>query len=187
MRSLFYVIGPSGAGKDSLILAARQALDGEQIVFAHRYVTRPVNNGNENFVSLSVAEFAMRAQCNLFLFSWASHNLHYAIGTEALFWLRSELVVVINGSRAYLPQAQAQCDSLGIRLIPVWVTCELSVLAARLRARAREPESQIAERLVRATAFVPPEGALTIDNSGTLEQALMQWLPLLKQAIKRNE
>jgi ribose 1,5-bisphosphokinase len=186
MRSLFYVIGPSGAGKDSLILAARQALDGEKIVFAHRYVTRPVNNGNENFVSLSVAEFAMRAQHNLFLFSWASHDLHYAIGTEALFWLRSGLVVV-NGSRAYLPQAQVLCDSLGIRLIPVWVTCELSVLATRLRARARESESQIAARLARATAFVPPEGALSIDNSGTLEQALMQWLPLLKQAIECNE
>lgn len=181
MRSLFYVIGPSGSGKDSLIQAARQALDGSAIAFAHRYITRPVRDERENFVFLSEAEFLVRQQHGLFWQAWTSHQLHYGIGSEVLTWLQAGLTVVLNGSRAYLPQAQAQCEALGVRLVPVWVHCDIEMLEHRLRARARESEQQIQERLVRATQFCAPHDAVVIDNSGTLEHALTQWLPLLRQ------
>jgi ribose 1,5-bisphosphokinase PhnN len=52
-----------------------------------------------------------------------------------------------------------------------------------LRARGRETEAQIQERIVRASKFIAPADALVIDNSGTLESAVAQWLPLLKQAL----
>lgn len=183
MRQLFYVIGPSGAGKDSLMLAARRALDGEPIAFAHRYITRPAAAGGENFVALSVAEFAVRAQQDTFWLSWGSHELHYAIGREVLSWLQSGLTVVVNGSRAYLPQAQAVCVQAGVKLVPVWVQCDVTILAQRLRARGRESEAQIGERLARATEFTAPGDALIIDNSGSLDEALAQWLPVLREAM----
>jgi ribose 1,5-bisphosphokinase len=182
MRQLFYVMGPSGAGKDSLMLAARHALDGDPFIFAHRYITRPADATSENFISLSRAEFALRDDNGLFWLTWASHDLQYAIGREVLSWLQQGLTVVLNGSRAYLLQAQQHCEESGVRLIPVWIHCEPRVLAQRLRARGRETEVQIQERLSRATQFVAPEGALVIDNSGTLEHALAQWLCLLKQS-----
>ena len=38
---LIYVMGPSGAGKDSLLGYARERLAEQPLVFAHRYITRP--------------------------------------------------------------------------------------------------------------------------------------------------
>ncbi len=181
MCQLFYVIGPSGAGKDSLMLAARQSLDGEKFAFAHRYITRPADAGSENFVALSRAEYAVRHAHGLFWLTWTSHDLQYAIGREVLSWLQSGLTVIVNGSREYLSQAQKLCELSDVQLIPVWVHCDSQVLAQRLRARGRETAPQIEERLVRAAQFSAPDGALVIDNSGSLQQALAQWLPSLKQ------
>jgi ribose 1,5-bisphosphokinase PhnN len=56
---LIYVMGPSGAGKDSLLGFARDRLKAEPILFAHRYITRPSGNG-EAHVELTVEEFEVR-------------------------------------------------------------------------------------------------------------------------------
>jgi hypothetical protein len=57
---LIYVMGPSGAGKDSLLGFAREKVPGEPVVFAHRYITRPTGNG-ENHIALTPEEFEARS------------------------------------------------------------------------------------------------------------------------------
>ena len=52
---LVYVMGPSGAGKDSLLSFARSALADEPVVFAHRYITRPAGQG-ENFSGMRILD-----------------------------------------------------------------------------------------------------------------------------------
>ena len=47
--TLFLVVGPSGAGKDTLMYGARAALAGKQdILFARRAITRPLYAGGED-------------------------------------------------------------------------------------------------------------------------------------------
>ena len=71
MGTLFYVVGASGAGKDSLLAYARAALGGgAPVFFAHRYITRPAEAGGENHVALSKAEFAQMQALDLFALSW---------------------------------------------------------------------------------------------------------------------
>jgi ribose 1,5-bisphosphokinase len=154
-------------------------LAGKDLVFAHRYITRSADAGGENFVSLSEAEFALRQAKALFLFAWQSHGLHYAVGQEIQHWLRQDLSVVMNGSRAYLDQAQSIADQQGILLVPVWIHCDASVLAQRLIARGRESAEEIAERLTRAQSYQAPPSALIIDNSTDFDSALTQLLTLL--------
>ena len=55
---LFFVVGPSGAGKDTLLsgaIAADPALH-----WARRVITRPESAGGEPFEGVTEAEFAMR-------------------------------------------------------------------------------------------------------------------------------
>ena len=80
-------MGPSGAGKDSVLRYARERLAGSGVLFAHRYITRPPVAGDENFVSLDPAEFAARRARGLFAFDWEAHGCLYGIGLEIEAWL----------------------------------------------------------------------------------------------------
>lgn len=174
---LFYVIGPSGAGKDSLMGHARQTLDGAPVAFAHRYVTRPANAGGENHVALTEAEFRVREAAGCFAMVWRSHGLAYGVGMEIRDWMARGLSVVVNGSRGYLPQAAADFPDT---LVPIAITVQPAILRDRLERRGRETAAEIEERLSGAAAFrVDHPRLVTIDNSGALEEAGARLVGLL--------
>lgn len=176
---LVYVLGPSGAGKDTLIDHARRTLDGAApVVFAHRYITRAADAGGEVHVPLSPAEFALRARRHLFALAWDSHGLSYGIGREIDLWMQAGLTVVVNGSRGYLPQAAARYPDV----VPVVIRVGLDELRRRLIARGRETPEQILERLARAAAFVVDHPNLVgIDNSGPPEEGGDRLAALLRR------
>ncbi|MGH8018848.1 MAG: phosphonate metabolism protein/1,5-bisphosphokinase (PRPP-forming) PhnN [Opitutaceae bacterium] len=168
---LFYVIGPSGAGKDSLMTHARAKLGGADeplVMFAHRYITRPAEAGGENHVAVSRAEFERMRANGHFAFAWESHGQGYGIGREIELWLERGASVVMNGSREYLPEAARRHPDLCVVLIEA----SPSVLRARLEARGRESPLEIERRLSRAAAFtVEPPRLARISNNGALAEA----------------
>jgi len=177
---LFYVIGPSGSGKDSLMSYARKRLATSPcVVFAHRYITRPANAGGENHVALSEDEFATRVQSNLFAMHWESHGCRYGIGSEINMWLAKNYNVVMNGSRGHLHEAQITHP----KLIPVWIEVSPEVLAERLYARGRENEAEIKERLIRAAMYRATPGGIAICNDGELEDAGEKLVQLIAPLI----
>ncbi|BET68662.1 phosphonate metabolism protein/1,5-bisphosphokinase (PRPP-forming) PhnN [Opitutales bacterium ASA1] len=167
---LFYVVGPSGAGKDSLLDYARRHLPVDApVVFAHRYITRPAAAGGENHVAVSPEEFARMLTRGLFALSWESHGHRYGLGVEIDQWLAHGLNVVMNGSRAHLAVADAR---YGDRLQVVSVEVAPSVLRARLTARGRESAAEIRDRITRASAFtVEHPRVLRLANNGPLSEA----------------
>ncbi len=177
---LFYVMGPSGAGKDSLLAHARSHLPADApVAFAHRYITRAGNAGGENHVALSHDEFAVRAAHGCFCMAWDSHGHRYGIGVEVEAWRQNGLSVVVNGSREWLPTAAERFPDI----IPVAVVVDPAVLRARLERRGRESAAEIEERLSRAAAFRVAHPALVhIDNSGPLEHAGAAFVRLLTEA-----
>lgn len=176
---LFYLIGASGAGKDTLLLSIKEWASDNKIVIAHRYVYRQGNENKlyENQISLSKTEFEFRARQELFAMQWHAHNASYGIGSEIELWMDQGLNVVVNGSRSYVSQMQ--------RLFPkaqvIAVSIDDDVLLERLRVRNREAPEQLKERVERnrrlAEAF--PNDALLIDNSGSLRHSRKQ----LQQAL----
>ena len=178
MVKLFYIIGASGVGKDSLLDYARHHLGPEEsLLFAHRYITRKAEAGNENHVALSEQEFRQRLKKGFFAMHWSSHGLNYGIGVEVNQWLKKGINVVVNGSRAYLPQA----SKYYAELVPVLIQVDQAILRQRLEARGRETVEQIEARLLRAQEmedFSHP-GLVAIDNNADLSMAGEQLISVL--------
>lgn len=176
---LVYVMGPSGAGKDSILhyAALRLAAD-VRFSFPRRWITRPADSGGENHISLSVAAFAARAAAGDFALAWEANGHHYGIDTGIDAALAAGRHVVVNGSRGYLPLARRRYPDL----LPVAIAVSADTLDARLRARGRETVDQIAARLARATALDGAEpGICRISNDGGLAEAGEAFLALLRR------
>ncbi|MCA3184589.1 MAG: phosphonate metabolism protein/1,5-bisphosphokinase (PRPP-forming) PhnN [Cupriavidus sp.] len=178
---LFYVMGPSGSGKDSLLRALRERLKpADPVIIAHRYITRAAD-ANEASVALTADEFTRRVDLGCLAMHWQSHWLHYGIGVEIEQWLAQGLKVIVNGSREYLSDAATRYP----KLCAVHVRVKPEVLAARLRNRGRESEAAIAKRLERANQpFAVPQGCklVEIDNSGALEDSAREFAALVRAA-----
>jgi ribose 1,5-bisphosphokinase len=175
MGRLIWLMGPSGAGKDTL-LAALRSREHPQLLVAHRYITRPAGSGSENHIELSEKEFFTRAEQHLFTLSWHANDLYYGIGVEVDLWLQAGFDVVVNGSRGHLPQAQAQYGEV---LMPVYVQVSPEILRQRLEKRGRESSAEIAARLERAARYSPGD-CLTLNNDGSLLQSVEGLISLIR-------
>ena len=174
---LVYVMGPSGAGKDSVMNRARTLLPSQApVFFAHRYITRPADSGGENHVALSEAEFLLRREHGLFAFDWEAHGNHYAIGCEIEIWRKAGLTVVVSGSREHFLNAHG----LDADTHPVLITAPAERLVERLAERGREDSGAAAKRLGRGAAYTVDDARLvTIMNDGALETAAEAFVSLI--------
>lgn len=180
---LLYVIGASGCGKDSLMSFARHTLAADSnVVFAHRYITRPHTAEGENHVALSEAEFNSRLTKKLFSLHWDSHGMRYGIGCELNQWLSKGLTVILNGSRAYLPEASKNYPEL----TPVLIEVSTDVLRTRLLARGRESATEIDSRLLRAKEFerLHHDRLLRLCNDGALHETGPAFVELIRAQLK---
>lgn len=176
---LVYLMGPSGAGKDTLLRHARKILKGRKVLFARRYITRPLPVGagssDEKHIPLSEEDFLGKRDEGFFALHWESHGLHYGVGQEINASLLQGHVVVLNGSRKYLPEAVRRYPDL----LPVLVDAAPEVLRDRLKNRGREHGDNLEERLRGASLPVDVQ-CVRIDNSGPLEDALETLVALLR-------
>ncbi len=177
---LVYVIGPSGAGKDSVIAYARDRLGTEDggHVFARRHITRPAESGGEDHIPVPPDIFERDCAAGRFALHWRGNGLRYGVGAEIDLWLQAGRHVVLNGSRAYLPEASARYPAL----LPVLIEIDPAVLRQRLLARGRETPGQIEERIRRAAELdkVDHPALAVIANNGPLTQAGEAFVSLLK-------
>jgi phosphonate metabolism protein PhnN/1,5-bisphosphokinase (PRPP-forming) len=153
---VFAVVGPSGAGKDTL-LAGAVAIN-PALHWARRVITRPQVAGDEPFEGVSPHEFDTLSQAGAFALEWPAHGLRYGIRATEFDGLAKGGDVVFNGSRAALPLALQRFPALTV----LRISAPSKVLAERLVARSRESMAEIEARLARASYEVP-EGLPVID------------------------
>lgn len=172
MTRLVAIVGPSGAGKDTLMALACAARPG--IRAARRVITRPAEAGGEDFEGVTPASFATRLAGGEFALHWRAHGLSYGIPKAQL---TGGGTVLFNASRAVLAEAQARFPGLRV----VLVTAPPAVLAERLAMRGREDGADQAARLARA-GFALPQGLAVVEvvNDGTPETALARLLAALQ-------
>ncbi|MFF0947416.1 phosphonate metabolism protein/1,5-bisphosphokinase (PRPP-forming) PhnN [Rhizobium leguminosarum] len=171
------VVGPSGAGKDTLMnLAARRFRGRDDVHFVRRVITRHRDAGGEDHLSVSLEGFAAMEQSGSFAVWWEAHGLRYGIPAEVSVALSRGHIVVANGSRSALHRFQAAFPRLKV----INVTARPEVLAGRLEARGRETHEDIMARLARGPLTVRGEYDVTeLDNSGSLEEAEQKMIEIL--------
>jgi len=174
--ALVLVVGPSGAGKDTLIGFGRDHLaDDPRFHFVRRVVTRQADATLEDHDSLDEAGFARAAEAGDFALHWRAHGLAYGIPAAVDGVIAAGGVVIANTSRGVVAPARRRYR----RVVVVEVTAPPAVLAARLAGRGRESEADIAQRLARSVS-APISGAVTIDNSGVVTVAGERFIAVLR-------
>jgi ribose 1,5-bisphosphokinase len=177
---LIYTIGPSGAGKDSVLAWLSQHLPKNSTVhFARRVIDRPVQPHGEAHESLSTADFVAQRDQHAFALYWTANQHLYGVRHAELEALKRGDWVFVNGSRAYLEIALNQFPSM----VVLHITAPLDVLETRLVARKRESAEQITARLSRAVQFQPPHQCVffEIQNDSSIEDAGHRTLQILSQ------
>lgn len=178
--TFFLVVGPSGAGKDSLIDGARKLLEPTgRYVFARRVVTRPAGSPGEDHEAATDEAFDAREAKGDFLITWGAHGLRYGLPVELKRLVEAGRNVIANGSRATIAALAARLP----RFVVVEVTAPPEVLAARIAGRGRESGEAIEKRLSR-TVEPRPEGirAATVCNDQSVEIGIERFVAAVEAA-----
>jgi len=175
-RRLVYVIGPSGAGKDSVLSWVRRHLwPHPSIHWARRTITRPVHPADEVHEAVDEPHFLALRERGAFVLSWQANDLHYGVRGSELAPIEHGGWVFVNGSRAYLEPARSRFPGLTV----VHVTASPDTLRQRLLGRGRETVAEVEARIHRTqTLQLPCE--LQVLNDGALDAAGHQLLKHLQ-------
>jgi phosphonate metabolism protein PhnN/1,5-bisphosphokinase (PRPP-forming) len=174
---LFYLVGPSGVGKDTLVHWVKDHVPTHaRIVFARRTVTRPPHS-HEAHDPIDVENFWRLEQAGHFAMMWQANGLCYGVGRGIEADLKAGRDVVVIGSRAYVPQLQQAFPDALI----VWIDANADTIRQRIESRQRETGDALSNRLDRTRQFaeIREQSVIHLDNSGPPEIAGQQLLDLL--------
>ena len=176
---LVYCMGPSGAGKDSLLGWLRTHLPQPcPVHWAQRTISRAATSGGKAHDSVSRQALAALRSEHAFALHWQANGLGYGVRHAQLAPLAQGHWVLLNGSRAYLPEALTRFPDL----VAVHITASPQVLRERLLSRGRETREEVEARVQRALAYTPPPGAASLEahNDGALGDAGQRLLNALE-------
>jgi ribose 1,5-bisphosphokinase len=140
------VVGPSGAGKDTLLKGARAACAYDPaVVFPRRVVTRPKSDA-EDHDTIDAVAFERAADDGAFALWWHAHGNGYGIPSSIDRDIRAGRTVVCNVSRTVVDAARERYGFVTV----VEITAPEQVLQSRLASRQRVSDGNIAERIERS-------------------------------------
>ena len=174
---LIAVVGPSGAGKDS-VMAGIDASD-SAIHLVRRTITRAPDLGGEDFDHVTESAFEKALAAGDFCLHWNAHGLLYGIPKQVLEDVIAGKECLANLSRGALKNAAEIFPSLSV----LHITASPDTLAERLANRGRESRADITRRLSRSN-YPLPEGlnVLQVLNDGELQDAIDHSLQLLESS-----
>ncbi|QOZ36033.1 phosphonate metabolism protein/1,5-bisphosphokinase (PRPP-forming) PhnN [Bradyrhizobium sp. CCBAU 53421] len=173
---LILVVGPSGAGKDTLLgLAKAACADDRDVVFPRRLITREASVSEDN-QEVSAEAFQRAVAAGDYAMHWEAHGHRYGLSRAINNEIRAGRSVIANVSRTVIAAARRNYANA----VVVLVTAPPDVLAARLAMRARSSDGLLAQRLARTVDESTSTPDFTIVNSGTAEYHARQLVRIIK-------
>ena len=173
---LILVVGPSGAGKDTLLgLAKAACADDPDIVFARRVITRAASSSEDN-EEVSPDGFRKALGRGDYTIHWEAHGHCYALSRTMDDELRAGRTVIANVSRTVIGAiCRAYRD-----VVVVAITAPPNVLAERLAMRGRSSDGKIEHRLGRTVDDASAQPDVTIVNVDSAEYHARQFVRIIK-------
>lgn len=123
--------------------------------------------------------FAAARAAGAFALCWEAHGLLYGVPRDIESDIAAGRVVVVNLSRAMLAEAAARHP---LRVLEI--TAPVPLRAARLAARGRESEAEIAARLAREQGLPPGLDVETVVNDGDVAAGVARVVAALSRAAE---
>jgi ribose 1,5-bisphosphokinase len=161
------VVGPSGAGKDTLIGIVKAGLVGRaNVAFPKRIVTR-ASDASEDTVAVSHADYHSALARGELALNWLAHGHGYGYPLAIDDDIARGRTLVLNLSRLVVPTARARYQLAHVVLIDA----APELRRARLLSRQREGAADVDARLARETVFTPGDADSVINNDGDPAEA----------------
>jgi ribose 1,5-bisphosphokinase len=178
-KRLVSFVGPSGSGKDTLMVQVRDLLLACDIN-AHivkRVITREKDN-TENFTPVSNEEFDYSVNSKLFCFHWEIYGNKYGILKEEIDpYLDTGYIVFVNLSRAILHDFKKKYPYAKIVVIDI----SKRLAEERIKIRKRDTGKNLEARLDRLSEKIDmPLPDIYIKNEGKMNVCLSLLLEVLK-------
>lgn len=159
---LVLVVGPSGAGKDTLIDGARDVCsDDPTVVFPRRVVTRPPSAAEDND-AMTPEDFNQAVADGAFALWWEAHGNRYGIPASIDDAIRNGRTVVCNVSRTIIGAARQRYAHVAVVLI----TAPQTVLETRLATRSRASDGSLSDRIRRSADLQGCDADFVMQNTG---------------------
>ena len=171
---LILVVGPSGAGKDTLLgLAKAACADDGDVVFPRRVITRQASASEDN-EEVSAGTFEAALARDEYAMHWEAHGHRYALSRALDDEIRAGHTVVANVSRTIITAMRRTYADVTV----ISITAPPNVLAERLAMRSRSSDGRIEQRLSRTVDGAAPD--VTIVNTGSADFHARQLLRAIK-------
>ena len=179
--ALILVTGPSGVGKDSLLIGVQKLMSADpRLRFATRVITRPASPSGEQHRAVNKEEFLRLKAAGEFWIDWQAHETCYALPLELHTALTHGVSVLANISRTVIGALAERWENT----VVVEIGADPECIRQRLQKRARENAAQIASRLSRKVPPAPDSVTLhKVDNSGTREAGINSFHQLLESIL----
>lgn len=161
------VVGPSGVGKDSVMVGIKAAAP--EVYLVQRVITRGPDLGGEDYHPVSGNEFDAMVRDGAFAVHWQAHGLSYGIPVSVKDVLIRGVDCLANFSRSALSAGADAFDNF----LVMNITARRETLAQRLANRGRERSADIDRRLAQADKPIPAGlQTVTISNDGPLDETV---------------
>jgi ribose 1,5-bisphosphokinase len=173
---LVLVVGPSGAGKDTLLGLAKAAYaEDRSVVFPRRVITREASAAEEN-EQVSAGTFQEALTRGEYAMHWEAHGHRYALSRAIDDEIRAGRTIVANVSRTVVGAMR----DVYADVVVVSITAPPNVLAERIAMRARSSDGKLEARLGRTVEDAAATPDVTIVNTGSAEYHSRQLVRAIK-------
>jgi ribose 1,5-bisphosphokinase len=173
---LILVVGPSGAGKDTLLgLAKAACAEDSGIVYPRRVITREASSSEDN-EEVSAGTFEAALARNEYAMHWDAHGHRYALSRAIDDDIRAGRTVVANISRTVISAMRRAYANVTV----VSITAPTNVLAERLAMRGRASDGKIEHRLHRTVDEATAAPDVTINNTSSADYHARQFVRIVK-------